>query len=110
MTVAVAAQRWTCGRCGVSVGQLDGSQVTLPHGWTSSDEGDFCLGCRRERAAEAALEALPEGSSDARAKARRAGLIEFEVKRTPDLADNMIARACRSTPAAVAAARERLGA
>ena len=72
-------------------------------------EGEFCLACRRARAAEEALAATPdECSTEVRAKARRAGLIEFEVRRTPTLTDNTIARACRTSASAVAAARKRL--
>ena len=105
-----SARRWTCNRCGMSVGRIDGEQVELPDSWEHCEEGDFCLSCRRERAADLAPEvaAREEASTEARAKARRAGLIEFEVRRTPDLSDNAIARACRTTTAAVSAARERL--
>jgi hypothetical protein len=39
---------------------------------------------------------------------RRASLIEFEVRRTPELPDNTIARACHSTASAVKAARRRI--
>jgi hypothetical protein len=94
----------------MAVGRIDGEQVELPDSWERTEEGDFCLSCRRERAADLAQEmaAREEGSTEARAKARRAGLIEFEVRRTPDLSDNEIARACRTTTAAVAAARQRI--
>jgi hypothetical protein len=105
-----SARRWTCSRCGMAVGRIDGEQVELPDSWEQCEEGDFCLSCRRERAADVAQEAATrdEASTEERAKARRAGLIEFEVRRTPDLSDNAIARACRTTTAAVTAARERL--
>jgi hypothetical protein len=104
-----AARKWTCGGCGVSVSRIDGSQAPLPDTWASSTEGDFCLACRRQRAAEAALDAAPTGADrDARAKLRRIGLIEFEVLRTPDRTDGTIAKACRSSAAVVAAARRRL--
>ncbi len=103
------ARKWTCAGCGVSASRIDGKRTPLPDSWTSSAEGDFCLSCRRQRAAEAALDAAPEDSGrDARAKLRRAGLIEFEVRRTPDRTDGSIAKACRSSASAVAAARRRL--
>jgi hypothetical protein len=55
------------------------------------------------------MDAAPSDSDrDARAKLRRAGLIEFEVRRTPDRTDGSIARACRTSAGAVAAARRRL--
>lgn len=103
------AQRWTCSRCGVAVGRIDGERVSLPESWEACEEGSFCLACRRERAGDAAQAAAPSDcNSEVRAKARRAGVIEFEVRRTPELTDNTIARACRTTTAAVAAARQRL--
>ncbi|HSK50707.1 MAG TPA: hypothetical protein VK889_09480, partial [Solirubrobacterales bacterium] len=84
--MSAAARRWTCSRCGVAVGRIDGTQVSLPESWEACAEGEFCLSCRRERAGEAAQAAAPDGcNSEVRAKARRAGLIEFEVRRTPDL-------------------------
>ncbi|HEX2393378.1 MAG TPA: hypothetical protein VHI77_10725 [Solirubrobacterales bacterium] len=103
------AKRWTCGECGVSVGRMDGGRVPLPESWSHSREGTFCLLCRRERAARAALEAAPAGTGlEERAKLQRAALIEFEVSRRPEESDGMIAKTCRSSVAAVAAARRRL--
>jgi hypothetical protein len=102
---------WTCARCGMAASRIDGSRTPLPETWASSAEGEFCLACRRERAGEAALDAAPSDSdTHTRAKLRRAGLIEFEVQRAPDRADNVIAKACHSSPSVVAAARRRLGA
>lgn len=103
------AKRWTCDSCGVSVGQIGGEKVELPDSWTSDRTGTFCLICRRERAAEAALEAAPEDCGlEERAKLRRSALIEFEVRRRPGHGDGEIAKTCRSSVAAVAAARRRL--
>ncbi len=105
----VAAKKWTCEGCGVSAGRMDGEPVPMPETWASSAEGVFCLICRRERAAEAALDAAPSDSPIAeRAKLRRAALIEFEVSRTPEQTDGIIARACRTSVAAVTRARRRL--
>ncbi|HET7053961.1 MAG TPA: hypothetical protein VFI09_08615 [Solirubrobacterales bacterium] len=107
MTAAMDnARKWTCLRCGVTASRIDGKQAPMPESWTTETEGSFCLGCRRERAGEAALEAAPAGcGNDARAKARRSGLLEFEVRRAPDQADNAIAKACHTSASAVAAAR-----
>lgn len=103
------ARRWTCTGCSVAVGRMDGGHASYPDNWERCDEGDFCLTCRRQRAAEAAQAAVPgDSGSEIRAKARRAGLIAFEVRRTPDLTDGMIARACHTSAAAVAATRKRL--
>lgn len=112
MSVATdTARKWTCDRCSVSASRIDGAPTPLPESWVrSSEEGSFCLTCRRERAAEAALEAAPaDSSNDARAKMRRAGLLEFEVRRAPDRADNAIAKACHTSASAVARARDVVG-
>ena len=109
MTATGTAKKWTCDSCGVSVSRIDGGRAALPETWASSDEGRFCLVCRRERAATAALEAAPSNSPiDVRARLRRAAVIEFEVRRTPDHTDGAIAKACRTSAAAVAEARRRL--
>ena len=109
MSAATLARRWICACCGVAIGRIDGRKVPLPSSWERSPEGDFCLSCRRARAADAAQAAVsPEAGAAARAKARRDGLIEFEVRRTPDLTDATIARACRTNAPAVAATRTRL--
>lgn len=108
-TPGTTAKRWTCDQCGVSVMLMNGQRVALPEAWSSSSEGTFCLLCRRDRAAQAALESAPSDCPlEARAKLRRAALIEFEVKRRPDHGDGAIAKACRSSVSAVAAARRRL--
>lgn len=111
MTMAApTASKWTCDRCGVSVSRMDGESVPLPDSWTTASDGRFCLTCRRERAAEAALDGAPDDcSNDARAKLRRSGLLEFEVRRAPDRADNAIAKACHTSASAVARARDVVG-
>jgi hypothetical protein len=108
-TTTVTAKKWTCDQCGVSVGRIDGSRVAFPETWDRCADGMFCLNCRRDRAAQAALESAPDDSPvEVRAKLRRAALIEFEVSRRPDHGDGAIAKACRSSVSAVAAARKRL--
>jgi hypothetical protein len=106
---ASTAKKWTCDECGVVVSRLGGEKVELPASWASSEEGTFCLLCRRERAAKAALASAPKtcGLED-RAKLRRAALVEFEVRRRPTHGNGEIAKACRSSVAAVIAARKRL--
>jgi hypothetical protein len=106
----IATERsWTCGGCGVSVSRIDGGRVSLPASWARSEAAVFCLTCRRSRASEAAERRLgDECKIEDRARARREGLVEFEVRRTPELSDGTIARACRTSAATVAAARQRL--
>src|SRR4051794_8609829 len=109
MSTATTAKKWTCDECGVSVSRAGGERVELPEAWVVADDGTYCLICRRERAAQAALQSAPEDTTiDQRAKLRRAALIEFEVSRRPDHGDGAIAKACRSSVSAVAAARQRL--
>lgn len=108
MTVLAPAHRWTCSRCGVSVGRIDDHRIPLPKSWESGSDGDFCLSCRRSRAAEAAQAAAVGADAEVRARARRTGLIEFEVRRTPELSDSSIAKACRTSASTVAATRRRL--
>ncbi len=105
----ITAKKWTCDQCGVTVSRLGAEKVELPASWANSKEGTFCLLCRRERAAQAALDAAPKdcGLED-RAKLRRAALVEFEVRRRPGHGNGEIAKACRSSVAAVVAARKRL--
>jgi hypothetical protein len=108
-TAQDTATKWTCDRCGVSAGRMDGGRVVLPDTWDSSAAGRFCLGCRRERAGDEALESAAAEPRDARVRRRRAAIVEFEVRRTPDHADNAIAKACGSSASVVAEARQRLG-
>jgi hypothetical protein len=109
MTAVRTARRWTCSRCEVSVGRIDGGPVPLPGNWANTPDGAFCLGCSRERAGEAAVDAAPiDSNRGTHVKLRREGLIEFEVRRTPERTDGTIARACHSSISAVAAARSRI--
>jgi hypothetical protein len=98
-----------CSGCGVAYGRIDGADVRLPESWERSDQGDFCLACRRSRAGDAALDELPEAAGpDERARARRGGLIAFEVLRSPERTDGAIARVCRTSTRTVTATRRRL--
>jgi hypothetical protein len=92
------------------VGQIDGKPIELPDWWMSSGEGEFCLKCRRERAADAALESMPEVlNRETKRKLRQTALLEFELHRAPDRPNGKIAGACNSSVRAVAESRERLG-
>jgi hypothetical protein len=103
------AQAWTCDDCGVTASRLDGHPATEPSGWIDSEEGRLCLACRRSRAGEAALDRAPTGISRKECRQiRRTGLIEFEVRRTPELRDRRIASACGTSPLTVAAVRRAL--
>ena len=104
------ARRWTCARCGVVTSRSDAGAAPPPESWETCADGTFCLGCRRQRVAEAAVDAAPSVTDrGTRARLRRTAVIEFEVMRTPDRPNGSIAKACRSSVPVVAAARRRLG-
>jgi hypothetical protein len=104
---AVDAPRWTCDRCAVSVGRIDGHPVPRPVTWAESEDGTFCLSCSRAIAAELAVESAG-GSDQDRARLRRTALIEFEIRRLPDAPNRTIAQACRTSTATVAAVRDKI--
>jgi hypothetical protein len=105
------ASQWQCDRCGMTASQQGGEKIALPANWVNSDGGLFCLACRRERAAEAAIDEAPEGSSHKiRADLRRDAILGFEVTRDPERPNAVIAQACKSSVSAVASTRTRLGA
>lgn len=81
----------------------------LPTTWAEESDGVFCLACRRALAGEAAIQAVGTSTSvQGRARARKAATIEFEIGRDADRPDQVIARACGTSPAVVAQARQRL--
>lgn len=110
MTPATA-RRWTCAGCGVAATRSDAAAMPLPEAWESCGDETFCLGCRRSRVAEAAVDSAPAVTDrNDRARLRRTALIEFEISRVPDKTNGSIAKACRSSIPVVAAARRRLDA
>jgi hypothetical protein len=103
------ARKWTCAGCGVSASLSDAGEIPLPEAWEDCTDGTFCLGCRRTRVAEAAVDSAPEAMDrNDRARLRRTAVIDFEVARAPDKTNGSIAKACRSSIPAVVAARRRL--
>ncbi|MGN6588293.1 MAG: hypothetical protein ACTHKT_12635 [Solirubrobacterales bacterium] len=107
--MSAEAARWSCARCGVSVGRIDGEVTELPDSWSRLDGAIYCLSCSRARAGEAAMESAPAATSrEERVRLRRAALIEFEIGRAPEAPNRTIALACRTSTGAVASVRERL--
>jgi hypothetical protein len=81
-----------------------------PHWVRERDGSYYCLVCRRERAVEAALdEAGDSVGTEARAKLRSSALVKFEIKRDPERTEGEIAKAARTSIAAVRKARTELG-
>jgi hypothetical protein len=107
--MSARAPKWTCFRCGVAVGRIDGRSVELPPTWSRSGEKNFCLSCSRALAGDAAMDTAPTGSSrEELVRIRRNALIEYELGRAPEAPNRTIARACHTSPLAVAAIRRQL--
>ena len=105
--MAAEAVRWSCSRCKVSVGQIDGGTSSLPTTWSHVNGEALCLTCSRAQAGEVAMNSAPaETSREDRVKLRRTALIEFEIERAPEAPNRTIALACRTSSAAVAAVRD----
>jgi uncharacterized Zn finger protein (UPF0148 family) len=107
--MAAEAIRWSCARCEVSVGRIDGEPTLLPASWSRSDGQIFCLTCRRAQAGETAMDSAPAASSrEELVRLRRTALIEFEIDRAPQAPNRTIALACHTSSAAVVAVRNDL--
>jgi hypothetical protein len=102
---------WTCARCEVTVSfSPDVKRPRLPTTWVKENGELYCLGCRRELAAEAVLEEAGDDiSSQRRTQIRSQARVEFEIKRDPERQDNLIAKACGTSTFSVRKARTRLG-
>jgi hypothetical protein len=101
--------RWSCARCEVSVGRIDGGSSGLPDTWSSYDGVTYCLSCSRARASEEASDSAPDSiTREDRVKVRRRALIAFEIGRTPEAPDRTVANACRTSAQAVATVRGEL--
>ena len=110
-TTAEPVADWTCARCDVTVSWMaDAERPELPGTWIKEHGELYCLACRRDLAAEAALAAVGQGANAERRKqAETRGRIEFEMKRRPEREDSRIAQACHTSVKAVKDARVRLG-
>ncbi|TMK56158.1 MAG: hypothetical protein E6G51_10945 [Actinobacteria bacterium] len=107
--MSAEAVRWSCTRCAVSVGRMDGEPTLLPTTWSGADGQILCLTCSRAQAGETAMDAAPsETSREDRVRLRRTALIEFEIDRAPEAPNRTIALACRTSSAAVLAVRTEL--
>jgi hypothetical protein len=102
---------WTCARCKVNVSWMaDAERPELPGTWIREGDDLYCLACRRDRAGEAAVDALGEGFTAARrSQVESRARIEFEMKRRPEREDSRIAKVCHTSIKAVKQARVRLG-
>jgi hypothetical protein len=105
------AVRWSCARCDVSVGRIDGGPTNLPDTWTQIGDATYCLTCSRTMVGEAAMDSAPSASSrEELMRVRRDAVIEFEIDRTPLAPNRVIAHACRTSLMTVATVRRGLDA
>jgi len=111
LSATAAVDVWTCERCSVSARWMSSAEQSgVPVNWAIEGDQLLCLGCRRNRAGEDAVEAAGDAASGAeRVRARRTGTIDFEILRDGDRSNGIIARCCGTSPAVIAKARERLG-
>ncbi len=88
----------------------EGKHPGIPTDWSEDAGGLYCLACRRVLAGEAA--AMGEQAADAtreqRLQLRKVGTLEFEIRRSPERPDRVIARACHTSAPAVSKVRQRL--
>ena len=107
--MSARAAKWECARCRVSFANVDGRQADLPTGWTEAEGDAFCLSCSRALAGDAATDSAPADSSrEDLVRLRRSALIEFEIRRAPEVPNQKIAKACRTSTGAVTAVRAAL--
>jgi hypothetical protein len=109
-TRSTAGISHVCARCGVVIRFMPGHERSgLPNGWKKERGETYCLGCRRERAAEAGIASVSDKLSLAdRAKMRTMALVEFEIKRDPERPNGEIAKVARCSVPAVAKVRRKL--
>jgi len=103
---APRTRRWTCAGCEVTVRYAAGSPTTprRPEGWTKSGGQWLCLHCQREKAVEkATIGAKGDGWAS-----RRQALLEFELRRSPEEPDGVIAKRANCSTGHVRKVREEL--
>jgi len=109
-TARTRAPSWTCARCEVTIRWAPGRERSgPPEGWAELDGEPHCLRCRREHAAQSAIDNAPPGvSREERAKLRATAVLEFELERDPDRPNGEIAKVVRCSVPAVLKSRRRL--
>jgi hypothetical protein len=105
-----ASQKWRCNDCDVTISYMPGHERTgPPAGWETKGSKSFCLRCRRNAAAEDAIEAAPASTSrEERAKLRAAAILDFEILRDPNRPNGEIAKVVRCSVPAVLKSRKRV--
>lgn len=103
---ASRTRRWTCAGCEVTVRYAASAKAAprRPEGWTKRGGQWLCLHCQREKAVEKAT----IGASGDGWASRRQALLEFELRRSPDVPDGVIAKRANCSTGHVRKVREEL--
>jgi hypothetical protein len=103
---APRSSSWTCAGCEVTVRYAAGSKSKprRPQGWSKRGGQWLCLHCRREQAVE---KATVGAGADGWAS-RRQALLEFELRRSPEEPDGVIAKRANCSTGHVRKIRDEL--
>ena len=101
---APRSRSWRCSDCKVSVSFAAGTAPTQPDGWVKKSNKWVCLRCQRERVMDRAA----SGQGADGWASRREALMEFELLRTPDESDVVIAKRANCSTGHVRKARQGL--
>jgi hypothetical protein len=104
------SQKWRCEDCDVTISYMPGHERTgPPAGWETKSSRSYCLRCRRNAAAEDAIQAAPDSTTrEERAKIRAAAILDFEIIRDPNRPNGEIAKVVRCSVPAVLKSRKRV--
>ena len=101
---APRSRSWRCSDCKVSVSFAAGRAPVQPDGWVKKSNKWVCLRCQRERVMDRAA----SGRGADGWASRREALMEFELLRTPDESDVVIAKRANCSTGHVRKARQGL--
>ena len=101
---APRSRSWRCSDCKVSVSFAADRAPAQPDGWVKKSNKWVCLRCQRERVMDMAA----SGAGADGWASRREALMEFELLRTPDESDVVIAKRANCSTGHVRKARQGL--
>ena len=101
---APRSRSWRCSDCNVSVSFAADRAPIQPDGWVKKSNKWLCLRCQRERVMDRAA----SGTGADGWASRREALMEFELLRTPDESDVVIAKRANCSTGHVRKARQSL--
>jgi hypothetical protein len=101
---APRSRSWRCSDCNVSVSFAAERAPEQPEGWVKKSKKWVCLRCQRERVMDMAA----SGQGADGWASRREALMEFELLRTPDESDVVIAKRANCSTGHVRKARKSL--